>query len=48
MIIFFEKENKVSVVEIDHKIDSQEQLKLEWLFDGARFQNRDKVSAKFV
>ncbi len=48
MIIFFEKENKVSVVEIDHKIDSQEQLKLEWLFDGARFLNRDKVSAKFV
>ena len=48
MIQFFRSSEKITAVEIDHLINKDEQLRLEWLFAGAKLLSSNTLDGYFV
>lgn len=48
MIQFFKSSEKITVVEIDHAINKDEQIRLEWLFAGAKLLSVKALDGFFI
>ena len=48
MIVFFQKESLVFVVETTHQFDDAEQLKLSWLFSNAVILPNPQIEGVFI
>lgn len=48
MIQFFRSSEKITVVEVDHAINKDEQIRLEWLFAGAKLLSANALDGYFI
>lgn len=48
MIVFFQKESTYYIVETEHAFNTEEQLKLSWLFSGAKMIEQSMIEGVFI